>query len=88
MPTTPVHIIDAKEAKEEFSELLNRVYHSKERIIVTRRGKEIAAIVSLDDLHKLQESQSKSDLEEAVEALKEARIKGTITLDDLKEEIG
>lgn len=85
MTTTYVSTIDAK---EEFSELINRVSHNKERILLTRRGKEIAAIVPLEDFHYLQASQNKLDLDEAVEALQEARTQGTIALDDFKAEIG
>jgi prevent-host-death family protein len=85
MTTTSITTADAK---EEFSELLNRVTHHKERIILTRRGKEIAVIVPLEDLLTLQKSQSKNDLEEAVEALQEARNEGTMALEDLKTEIG
>lgn len=80
--------ISSIDAKEEFAELINRVAHSKERIIITRRGKEVAAIVPLEDLYLLQASQDKSDLHEAVEALKEARLKGTIALEELKAELG
>jgi prevent-host-death family protein len=85
MTTTSISTADAK---EEFSELVNRVTHNKERIILTRRGKEIAAIVPLEDLLMLQKSQSKNDLDEAVEALQEARNQGTMTLEELKEKIG
>lgn len=85
MKTSFVSSIDAK---EEFAELISRVSHLKERIVITRRGKEVAAIVPLEDLHLLEASQDKSDLHEAVEALKEARLKGTVTLDEIKTEIG
>lgn len=85
MTTTSINTADAK---EEFSDLVNRVSHQKERVILTRRGKDIAAIVPIEDLMLIEESQSKNDLDEAVEALKEARQQGTITLDDLKVEIG
>lgn len=85
MTTTSINTI---EAKEEFSELINRVSHNKERIILTRRGKEIAAIVPIEDVNVLLATQSKSDLEDAMEALKEARSTSSITLDELKEEIG
>jgi prevent-host-death family protein len=85
MSTTYISTIDAK---EEFSELINRVSHGKERIVLTRRGKEIAAIVPLEDLLFLQKSQSKNDLDEAVEALQEARTQGAESLEDLKDEIG
>ncbi len=80
--------INTADAKEEFSELINRVSHYKEHIILTRRGKEVAAIVSLDDLALIQKEQSKNDLEEAVESLKEVRHVGSITLEDFKKEVG
>jgi prevent-host-death family protein len=80
--------ISTIEAKEEFSELVSRVSHNKERIILTRRGKEVVAIVPMEDFFLIQKSQSKNDLDEAVEALKEYRNQGAITLDDLKTEIG
>jgi prevent-host-death family protein len=83
--TTYVNTLDAK---EEFSELVNRVSHNKERIILTRRGKEIAAIVPLEDFLSLEQMQNKNDLEAAVDALQEARNRGTLSLEDLKEEIG
>lgn len=85
MTTYSVNTIDAK---EEFSELINRVSHSKERVILTRRGKEIAAIVPIEDLQMLQQSQNQTDLHEAYEALKEARAQGSTTLEDLKNKVG
>lgn len=75
------------EAKEQFSELLNRVSNSKERIVLTRRGKEIAVIIPIEDLKALQQSQDKHDLHSAIDALKEARSAGTISLDRLKIEV-
>lgn len=84
MTTTYVNTIDAK---EEFSELVNRVSHNKERIILTRRGKEIAAIVPLEDFLELEQKQNRNDLDAALEAFQEARIRGTITLEDFKSEV-
>ncbi len=84
MTTTSINIIDAK---EDFSELINRVYHHKERYILTRRDKEVAVIIPLEDFALLQSSQDKHDLQEAVEALKEARIQGTMTLEELENKI-
>jgi prevent-host-death family protein len=84
MTTTSINTADAK---EDFTDLINRVAHHKERIILTRRDKEIAAIVPLEDLKFLEESQNKNDLEEAAAALKEARSLGTISLEELKTEL-
>jgi prevent-host-death family protein len=83
-----ITLINTADAKEEFSELIHRVSHNKERVVLTRRGKEIAAIVPIDDLLVLQETEAKIDLSEAIDALNEARNKGTIDLDQLKEELG
>jgi prevent-host-death family protein len=80
--------INTAEAKETFSEIINRVSHHKERIILTRRGKEIAVIIPIEDLALLQTSQDKSDLNDAIEALKETRQHGAISLDELREQIG
>lgn len=85
MTTTSINIA---EAKETFTDIVNRVSHHKERITITRRGKDIAAIVPLEDLHRILSIQDKLDLDEAVEALKETRDQGTIPLERLKEEIG
>ncbi|MEO8402010.1 MAG: type II toxin-antitoxin system Phd/YefM family antitoxin [Gammaproteobacteria bacterium] len=81
-------VLSTVEAKEQFTDLINRVAHSKERIVLTRRGKEIAAIIPMEDLNLILESQDKHDLREAIDALKEARSEGTITLDQLKDDVG
>jgi prevent-host-death family protein len=83
--TTTMTTVDAK---EKFTDLINHVSHTKERVILVRRGKEIAALVSLEDLHFLETSQDKHDLHEAIDALKEAKSSGSISLEKLKEEIG
>lgn len=85
MDTTSINTVDAK---EQFSDLLNRVAHSKERIILTRRGKEIAAIISMEDLAQLEQKQDECDLEDALDALKLTRSQGSISLETLKERIG
>lgn len=76
------------EAKEQFIDLINRVAHNRERVILTRRGKEIAVIIPFEDLKLLQEAQDKEDLHEAIDALQEARMQGTYPIEKLKEETG
>jgi prevent-host-death family protein len=77
-----------QDAKEKFTELLNHVAHGKERVILTRRGKELVALVSLEDLHFLESMQDKSDLHEAINAYKEAKNSTSVTLETLKEDLG
>lgn len=79
MITTHMNTVDAKET---FSELINRVSHQHECVILTRRGKEIAALIPIELLTDIKNAQNKQDLADAVAALKEAREQGTITLED------
>jgi len=75
------------EAQDQFSEIINQVVHNKDHIVLTRRGKEVAAIIPVEDLALLQDLQNKHDLQEALNALKEAREQGGISIDKVKAEI-
>ena len=46
-------IAAASAARSSFSDMLNRAAYGKERVVVTRRGKALAAIVPLEDMEKL-----------------------------------
>jgi prevent-host-death family protein len=85
MKTIHVSTIDAK---AEFSDIINRVSHHQEHIILTRRGKEIAAIIPIEDYSRLQQNQNQNDLHEAVDALQEARSEGSMALETFKAGIG
>ena len=76
------------ELRESFSEAINRAAFGKERVILTRRGKRLAGIVSLEDIQMLEAIDSKKDIEDAKKALKEAARKGTVSLARLKKELG
>ena len=75
----------ANEARKDFAEALNRVAYRGERIIVHRRGKNVAALVPIEDLTLLEEMEDRIDLEAAREALKEP---GSISLAQLKKRLG
>lgn len=46
--------VSVAEAKSRFSELVNRVSYGKERFVIERRGKPVGAIVSPEDLARLE----------------------------------
>jgi len=73
------------EAREHFADTLNRTAYGKERIVVTRRGQELAAILPIEDLRLLEELEDRSDLLEALKALEEP---GEISMANLKQELG
>src|SRR5947199_1391854 len=80
--------LSTTEAHERFSELLRRVASDKERIVLTRAGEELVAVVPIEDLALVESLEDRADIEEAREALREAREKGTTSLADLKAELG
>lgn len=41
------------EARENFSDLINKAAYGNERVILTRRGKALAAVIPLTDLNTL-----------------------------------
>jgi prevent-host-death family protein len=82
--------LNVSKAREEFPEVVNRAAYGKERTIVSRRGKDLAAVIPMDDLRLLerlaQEEMGRQDLKDARAALREAKKKGTIPLRDLMRE--
>jgi len=46
--------VTAEEARNQLAEIINRAAYGHEPTIVTRRGKRVAAIVSIEDLELLE----------------------------------
>jgi antitoxin Phd len=63
--------LNATEARSEFADILNRVAYGKERIILHRRGKNVAVLVPIEDLKLLKKIEDQMDNEDADKALKE-----------------
>ena len=78
----------AGQVRKGFADALNRVAYGRERIVLHRRGKNVAAMVPIEDLALLEELETRLDLEEVRAALAEARKKGTISWEKLKAELG
>lgn len=49
--------IPVTQARAELADLINRVVYGGERVVVTRHGKPLVALVSADDLRRLEEAQ-------------------------------
>lgn len=81
--------LNVSKAREEFSEVVNRAAYGKERTVVSRRGKDLAAVIPIDDLRLLERLSQKEidriDLEDARAALKEAE--RTIPLKEAKKRL-
>ena len=84
--------LNVSKAREEFSEVVSRAAYGKERTIVSRRGKDLAAVIPMEDLHLLErlarEEMDRIDIEDARAALKEAEEKGNIPLEEARKRLG
>ena len=80
--------IDTSVARDGLSDTLNRVSYGKERIVIKRHGKDVAALVPMEDLEFLEDLEDRLDLEEARESLAEAGEKGTIPWGNVKKDLG
>jgi prevent-host-death family protein len=84
--------LTTSEARNDFAEILNRVAYQGERVILHRRGKNVAAIIPMEELALLekliQAAEDKDDLEEIRKAKKDIARKGTIPWDEIKKELG
>ena len=76
------------EAKNRFSDVLRRAEYRGERVVVSRHGKPVAAIVSTDDLRRLEASDVAADLRDARAALVEAKDAGTVPLEMVLQKYG
>ena len=63
--------ISTAEARKNFADIVNKVAYGKEPIVLTRRGKEVAALVSIDEFELLRQIEDYIDIEDAKKALAE-----------------
>ncbi|WP_460775234.1 type II toxin-antitoxin system Phd/YefM family antitoxin [Nocardiopsis nanhaiensis] len=54
----------AGDARENFSDTLNRVAYGNERVTITRRGRAVAALISAEDLELLEALEDARDAAE------------------------
>jgi prevent-host-death family protein len=78
--------ITTAEARNEFAEIINRASFGKERFVLTRRGKKLAAIVPVEDMELLEELEDRIDIEAAKAALAESDER--VSYEDLRRELG
>ncbi|MCD4676044.1 MAG: type II toxin-antitoxin system Phd/YefM family antitoxin [Desulfobacula sp.] len=63
--------ISTADARKNFADIVNKVAYGKESIVLTRRGQDVAALVSIDELELLQQIEDYIDIEDAKKALQE-----------------
>lgn len=77
--------VSTGKARDKLSDLINRAAYGKERVILTRRGKDLVAVVPIEDLEILEKLEDRLDVEDALKALKEP---GSIPWEKVKADLG
>ncbi len=77
--------VSTMEARRNLADLLNRVLYRNERVVISRRDKNLAALVPLEDLEFLEELEDRMDIEAARKALRE---RGSIPWEKVKADLG
>ncbi len=82
--------IGVAEIRNNFADALNRVAYGGERVVLERRGKGVAALVSMEDLALLEAMEEREDVRAAKRALAEMKRKGQkpIPWEKVKAELG
>jgi len=78
------------QARERFDDQLERAVKHKERVVLTRRGKSVAALVPIEDLNFLEAIEDQLDAEEFQRAKEEFERSGepTIPLEEVVRKLG
>jgi prevent-host-death family protein len=76
------------EARESFSTTVNRVAFGGERVVLTRHGRRVAAVVPIEDLELLEALEDARDLDEVRAALADPTNRERIGWEDLKSSLG
>lgn len=75
-------------ARKNFSEIINRATYGKERIILSRHGKALLALVPLDDLRLIELAEELKDIEDAKAAFKEYEDGKIVPLAKIEKRLG
>ncbi|HET7205616.1 MAG TPA: type II toxin-antitoxin system Phd/YefM family antitoxin [Terriglobales bacterium] len=63
--------LSISDARENLSDIMNRVRYRGERVILRRHNRDVAAVVPIEDLEALQRMEDEADVKDALKALKE-----------------
>ena len=80
--------VPSSEVRERFTELLNRVAFTKERIVLTQHGERLATVVPIKDLETMEAIEDRVDLEDVRRVLEEVQRDGSVAWAALKAELG
>ena len=84
----PDRVVHAAHARAQWAELLSRVCFAGERILIVRRGQEVAALVPAGDLALLAQLADVADIQAARKAVEQCKGEPTTSWGELKRSLG
>ncbi len=78
--------VTTADARKNLADIVNKVAYNKEPIVLTRRGQDVAALVSMEEFELLQQIEDHIDIEDARQALAESG--DNIAAEDVWEKLG
>lgn len=79
--------VSAAEARDNLAEIINRVAYGAERVVLTRHGKAVVAMVPIEDLEALDRYQDYLDGQLADEAWEEYQREGGVPIEVVEQEL-
>ena len=80
--------LSVKDVRDDFATRINQVAYRKERVVLVRHGKDIAAIVPLEDFHLLEALEDRFDIEAARRALADPANATSVAWEKVKADLG
>ena len=80
--------ISLAELRAKLGDLVSRVSYKHDRVVITKHGKPVAALISASDMEKFQELEDWNDIQALRDGLKDAKKNGTVPLDTVLREFG
>ena len=80
--------VEATVARNGFSDLISRVQYGADRVLIERRGKNVAALIPVEDLRLLEMLEDHLDIDAARKALATPKNKVRVPLEQVKKRLG
>ena len=88
MPKDKLKRVSARDARRDFAELMGRAAYGNENIIIQRNGKDMVALISVEELQRLRDLEDWIDNHAADKAFEDYEKHGGVSLDEVKKSVG